>query len=210
MTDAAVLDSKSQFAVRVGRNPSQVTRWIAKGLLTGDALVGTGTSARINVAEALRQLSKKLDLSQQLAQAHPLIGLPTAAAPDPTTAASSVTRAPAAAPLAAGADALADARNEQIELRNAKLRADIERGAREDAVASGQLVDIGAVKRALGRQLQPLATVFDQVPAAVAKPLAEQFGLPYNEVLIAVRHAMRHQRHQLSETLSSMAEGTAA
>jgi hypothetical protein len=200
MSDTDTL-TKSQFADRLGRHPSQVTRWIETGKLCGDALIGEGRSARINLPKALAQLNMSLDLGQQLAQSRPI--LPGQSAP------SAPPREPAAQPMG-DIDTVDAARAEQLRLTNEKLRQTIERGAREDAVAAGQLVDIGAVRRALNRQLQPLATIFDQLPAAIAKPLSEQFGVSYNEMLIAVRHAIRHQRHQMSETFEAMERSTVA
>lgn len=199
MTEAAVL-SKSQFAAQVGRDPAQVTRWIQAGKLSGEALVGEGRSARINLVAALRQLNIALDLGQQLAQAKPI--LPGQQVLDVAT---EQPRAPAALP-AGSVEAL---REEQLRLSADKLRQQIERGAREDAVAAGQLVDIGAVKRALARQLQPLRALFDKMPVAIAKPISEQFGLPYNEVLIAVRNVLRRERQQFADITESLERSTA-
>lgn len=202
MTEAAVL-SKSQFAERVGRDPAQVTRWIQGGKLSGDAIVGEGRSARINLAAALRQLNIALDLGQQLAQAKPI--LPGQQSLDVGTV-----QARALAALPTGdRDAVELLREEQLRLNSEKLRQQIERGAREDAVAAGQLVDIGAVKRALARQLQPLRALFDKMPVAIAKPISEQFGLPYNEVLIAVRAVLRRERQQFADVTDSLERSTA-
>jgi hypothetical protein len=200
--------TKLQFAQRLGRNPSQVTRWIAAGKLQGMAIVGEGRGARINLPEALRQLNMSLDIGQQLAQSKPILpgqqlAIDMAARAAPTAHATDID-------TAAVADPVERARLERLNLDNERLRQNIERGAREDAVAAGELVDVGAVRRALGRQLQPLATIFDQLPAAIAKPLAEQFGLPFNETLIAVRQAVRHQRHQLAETLAAVGQSVDA
>lgn len=68
--------TKGEFAKLVGRAPSAVSNWIAEGKLTGDALVGEGHRARINVEVALGQLGVTLDLSQQLAQRSPILTAP--------------------------------------------------------------------------------------------------------------------------------------
>lgn len=199
--------TKSQFAERLGRHPSQITRWIEAGKLQGKALVGDGRTARISLTEALRQLNLSLDIGQQLAQAKPI--LPGQQLLGTDAPAESRARQATAAAQPSG-DAVERERLERLQLDNERLRQTIERGAREDAVAAGQLVDIGAVRRALGRQVQPLATIFDQLPAAIAKPLAEKFGLPFNETLIEVRQAVRHQRHQLAETIEAMGQSVTA
>lgn len=68
--------TKGKFAKLVARTPSAVSNWIAEGKLSGDALVGEGHRARINVEVALEQLGVTLDLSQQLAQRSPVLNMP--------------------------------------------------------------------------------------------------------------------------------------
>ena len=197
MQTAGVI-SKKQFADQLQRNPSQITRWIESGKLTGTALVGEGRNARINVAEALRQLNIHLNIGQQLAQDRPVPAAPM------------LDLAAPAAEYASTDSAVEAGRLEKIRLDNARLRQQIERGAREDAVAAGQLVDVAAMRRALARQLQPLRALFDQLPAAIAKPISEQFGLAYPEVLIAVRAALRGKQMAMAETLETLERSTAA
>jgi len=216
---APQLATKSEFAALVCRDPAFVSRAIKSGKLSGSALVGAGVHARIDVAEAMRQLGLKLDLSQQLAQARPILPGATAlpdpagASPDSRDQAMIAVERPAAAgpfPAAAGdadTDSLADQRVEALRLKNAQLRQNLERGAREDAVAAGQLVDAAAVSRALQRQVQPLASVFDELPSAIAKPISEQFGVAYPELLIAVKQAVRRQRVALAEKVQALATG---
>lgn len=216
MSDAAVVEvmTKSDFAAHISRHPAFVTRAIDQGKLSGAALIGEGRGTRINVQEALRQLQKKLDLGQQLAQAKPIHQLAIQSSTAPSSSASTVDaveRPAGGDSLApAGDDRLAAERAEQIQLRNAKLRAEIERGAREDAVAAGQLVDAIAVSRALARQVAPLISTFDELPAAIAKPIAEEFGLPYPEVLIAVRRAVSKTRTAWAERAAAVGRVSAA
>jgi len=61
--------SKNEFAARRGVHKSAVSHWIKDGRLYGDALVGTGRTAKINVAVAEAQLSRTLDLGQRLVHA---------------------------------------------------------------------------------------------------------------------------------------------
>ena len=71
--------SKGDFAKRRGVSAAAVSQWISSNRLTGDALVGEGRFAKINVAEAERQLGVTLDLGQQMARG----GRPTASAAAP-------------------------------------------------------------------------------------------------------------------------------
>ena len=182
----APLATKSQFAAIIGRDPAFVTRAIQSGKITGAALVGKGRSARVVVDLARQQLGMVLDLSQQLAQARPIL----------------TTVLPVGATSAASDEDASEqhaARAEQIRLRNHKLRGEIEDAETERAINAGQLVDRHQVANALNRQLGFLASVFDEIPQALAKPLAEAFGLNYAEVLIAVKQALRAQRQTFAD-----------
>jgi hypothetical protein len=208
---AAEILTKSDFAARISRHPAFVTRAIEQGKLSGAALIGEGRGTRIAVAEALRQLSIKLDLGQQLAQASPIIprslasaAPPLSAAPlfrgDDAAAAAGYPPSPAAAADAGvSLDELELERADQVRLRNQKLRAEIARIERDDAVAAGDLVSAVAIKRALAAQLAPLVNTFDELPAAIAKPIADEFGLSYPAVLIAVKTAIRHARSAFAD-----------
>ena len=212
-TIAAEILTKSDFAAHIARHPAFVTRAIESGKLSGAALVGEGRGTRIRVAEALRQLSIKLDLGQQLAQAKPIISPASQHGITPPDGANGrpVERPADAYPMAsAGDDLLADQRAEQVKLRNEKLRGEIERGAREDAVAAGQLVDAMAVSRALARQIAPLVNTFDELPAAIAKPISEEFGLSYPDVLIAVRRSINKTRTAWAERAAAVGRVNAA
>lgn len=202
MSAAPLLATKSQFAAMIGRDPAFVTRAIGTGKLTADALEGSGRSARIRIDAAKRQLGMALDLGQQLAQKSPLIFADAFA--------------PALAPGGPAADGEIDTpvlhreREEQIRLRNAKLRLEVERGERDAAAASGELVDRAGVAAALTRQFAFLATVFDEIPQALAKTLSEQFGIGYAELLIAIKAGVRTQRTGFAERVRATAAQHAA
>ena len=66
--------TKGRFAELVGRSPACVSGWIRDGKLHGNALVGEGRYALVNVDVAIQQLGPALDLGQQLAQPRPIIG----------------------------------------------------------------------------------------------------------------------------------------
>ena len=58
--------SKSAFAQIVGVSAARVSKWLADGKISGDALVGRGHRARIRVAVAQAQLKRNLDPVQFL------------------------------------------------------------------------------------------------------------------------------------------------
>lgn len=66
---AAGIMTKQQFAASLSRDPSALSHWIRTGKLHGDALIGSGRNARINVAVARAQLGTNLSLGHQLGYA---------------------------------------------------------------------------------------------------------------------------------------------
>lgn len=188
--------SKAEFAKLVKRDPAFVSRAIASGRLHGAALVGEGRGARIRVAAAFEQLGRALDLSQQLAQEKPI--LPERAAP-----VAGLLLEDGDGGERAGVHGL---REESLELRNRKARLELERMERDQLRQAGELVPAADVAAALRRQLQPLVATFDEVPAAVAKVIAEQFGAPYPDVLIAVKGAIRQQRSAWAARAAAVGE----
>jgi len=213
--------TKARFAEMVGRHPAFVTRAIADGKLKGGALVGEGRGTRIRVAEALGQLGRVLDVSQQLAQERPILPAPDL-----------IRGRVAAGPAAGGAldvpdqvrdddldqgrdskderDGLHGLREEQLELRNRKARLEIQRAEREALEAAGALVLAADVTAALRRQVGPLVATFDEVPASVAKAVSEVHGLVYAEVLITVKAALRVQRAAWAERARALERGVSA
>lgn len=204
MTGGGKIVSKSQFAQIVGRNPAFVTRAIAAGRISGDALVGDGRSARIRVDLAMQQLARALDVSQQLAQPRPILpetggrvvstGVISGAERDLLSVAAAGPVAGEAGGAPVGGGAIQDLPEEQLELRNRKVRLEVERAEREQQLEAGRLVVAADVANALRRQLAPLMATFDEVPAAVAKAVSEGHGVGYSEVLITIKSAIREQR----------------
>jgi hypothetical protein len=57
---------KSAFAKHLGVSAARVSQWVSTGLIDGEALVGTGRSARIVVEIANAQLRERLDQTRRL------------------------------------------------------------------------------------------------------------------------------------------------
>ncbi len=58
---------KSTFAKLRGVSPGRVSQWLANGLISGEAIVGAGRSARIIVEIANEQLRERLDQTRRIA-----------------------------------------------------------------------------------------------------------------------------------------------
>lgn len=117
--------TKSEFAKRVGKLPSAVSNWIARGKLSGSALTADG---RIVVDEALRQLDMTVD--------------PGRGAPPPAMRPAADAAQPEPGSLAA-----LRIRRETLAIEQAERQAAIERGelVQSDAVArqwSGELEEL--------------------------------------------------------------------
>jgi hypothetical protein len=199
---AGEIVTKSQFAELVKRDPAFVSRAIASGKIHGEALIGEGSRARIVVAVALSQLGKSLDLGQQLAQQAPI--LPGDA---PTGSGDLVERAEADAAELGG---IHGDRARQVQLRNRKLEAELLKQEIDLRERAGELVEASAVAAALRRQLGPLVATFDEVPPAVSKAIADAYGLPYSEVLITVKGALRQSRDAWATRAAALAASAEA
>lgn len=172
--------TKAEFAKLVQRDAAFVSRAISSGRICGDGLVGEGRGARIRVVVALEQLGRSLDLSQQMAQAAPIL---------PEISGGAL---PLDAPEAPSA--IHGLREESIELKNKKYRLDLEKAERQQLRESGELVLAADVAATLRKQIGPLVATFDELPAVIAKAVSEAHSLPYPETLITVKGAIRTQR----------------
>ena len=59
--------SKQSFAELIGVTPARLSQYLAEGRISGEAIVGVGRHARINVAVAQAQLKTRLDITQRIA-----------------------------------------------------------------------------------------------------------------------------------------------
>lgn len=121
--------SKSEFAARLGKRPSAVSNWIARGKLAGAALMADG---RIVVDEALRQLSITVD--------------PGRGAPPPAER-----QAPDAAAPEPGSLAALRIRRETLAIERAERNAAIERGelVRADEVSRAWATELAELLAAI-------------------------------------------------------------
>jgi hypothetical protein len=165
--------NKSQFARMVNRNPSQVTRWIEEGKLSGAALDGEGRGARIVVDVAKRQLGLTLDAAQQFSQASPLLDL-EGSGTEPTM--------------------IDNMKLHHLNARNRKMMADATRTEIELDKLRGTLVDVNLVRGAFNVRLQELVGWVDSLPEVIGNPLAEEFSLDKVAFRIALRRMMSAER----------------
>jgi hypothetical protein len=169
LTDEVV--TKKAFAALVKVTPSCVSHWIGTGKIGGDALVGTNCRARVRVGVALAQLGRNLDPVQHLGDnGRAKLG------------------AAAAAPIEDGIKA---ARLTQLELANAKARA-------EAAVLSGRYVEASGARQEMGKIAGRMVAAFEGALPELADAVAAESSIPPRDALHALRTAWRAVRARLS------------
>jgi hypothetical protein len=186
MTNHDVI-TKSAFAAMVGVSAPRVSEWLAEKKIFGDALVGTGCRARINVAVAREQLRKNLDPRQHL-------GMNGKARLDgPTAATSALEARPTAAsgsPREAEAsveDCIKRERFEQLALSNAKER--------EAASArSGRYILADDARLATGRAVGRLLTTIEAGLTELANAIVVNPPASPRDALRVLRAAWREIR----------------
>ncbi len=163
--------TKSEFAGLIGVSRGRVSQMLAARQIDGDAIVGEGRSARINVEVARRQLDARLDLGQRLG-ANGRARL-DAESSDPTDA------------------AIKRQRLAQLELANEKARA-------EAAASSGRYVEADGARQEMGKIAGRLLASFEGGLPELASALAGHFQLPQRDVLHVLRTAWRGLRARLA------------
>jgi hypothetical protein len=157
--------TKGQLATIAGVSAGRVSQWIAEGKIHGDALIGEGRAAQINLDIAQQQLGLTLDFDQRQAQA-----LAKPAAPSATVTPEQQRIAAVKADMA------------EIELR--KLQ-------REERAAAGIYVLATKARQAWGRELTELMTAIEQWLPEVALQMAEAHGIDHKAATTLLRQSFR-------------------
>lgn len=175
--------SKGAFAIRLGKMPSAVSNWIARGKLAGAALTADG---RISVEEALRQLRLNVD---------PGIGRPSTG--DLSTAAM-----PAAPPAAPEMSSSEPAGQQTLaQLRLARERLSLEAQERAAAIERGELVRAAEASRAWAAELEDLVIAVEQFVI----DLPTKLGLG-REAVDTARREWREFRRRRAEQASAVTD----
>lgn len=186
--------SKGEYAALKGRGPSAVSNWITEGRISAEAIVGTGARAKIWVEQADRDLSRRLDLGQQLAQDKPITG-DAPGAPPPTAA------PPPAVDEFTGRIKAARAEAEERKNRIA---------AREELIDNGRLVPADQVRAEMGKLAQRIEDRNAGLLADFAAGLAEKFSIDQRDVLHLLRAIRTQKRREWAEVIKAELEATPA
>jgi plasmid maintenance system antidote protein VapI len=171
--------TKGQFATIVGVSPGRVSQWISEKKIHGDALIGEGRSAMINLDVAQDQLGRTLDFDQRQAQA---IAKPAAPAASLT-------------PDQLRIHAV-KAETAEIELR--KLQ-------RQEQEQQGILINAAQARQAWGREIADLIAAIEQWLPEAALRLERDLGVEHKAATSALRAAFRELRTKRADLARSAA-----
>lgn len=165
--------TKGRFAEICNVSAGRVSQWLADGKISGDAIVGEGRGAQIDVEKAQAQLRGKLDIDQR----HSGNGLATNL----------------------GGESGPVDRPDTVESQIAKERLiGLQRANREkatdEAVRLGQLLDAAEARLATGKEVARLIARLEGALPEFAAAIAAKFKLPARDVLHELKGKWRQVR----------------
>lgn len=204
--------SKSEFARLSNVSAARVSQWIAEKKIYGEAIVGQGREAKINVAIARAQLRQNLDISQRMGNglSTQLDGPAPAATTVPATPAP-VDQVPTAQVLPfqrpAPTEPVRDPIEEQIKRERLETaRRTNRKMAEEEAARNGRYVLADDARREVGKASTQFLSSTEGWLAELASKMAAKFSLPQRDVLHLVRSEFRDFRAGLSSAMRQQAE----
>lgn len=189
---APAVVSKGEFAQLINVSAGRVSQYISEGKLTGDALVGEGRSARINVAVARQQLRRRIDVGQRFGN-----GATTRLdfeAEEPEEGASRARER--SNPVA---DAIAEEKLKDLRSRNREA-------AEKELARRGTYVLASEVSAAMAGMAGGMLTVFEGALSDLATSISAKFELPQRDVLHLLRQEFTALRAKASEAARRRAE----
>jgi hypothetical protein len=170
--------TKSELADRLGRHKSQVSRWIAYGQISAEAIVGEGVKSKIWLERAEADLRAHLAPGSQVSRERPI-----------------AVGAPKADGLPAPVDDLARRRKADAD----RAEADAIAAQRKNAVDEGRWIEQAAAARTWARELSKLLSDIETfLGTTLARALVDggycRPGLSWKELSVAIRAAWRGNR----------------
>jgi len=163
--------SKQSFAELIGVTPARLSQYLAEGRISGEAIVGVGHHARINVTLAQAQLKSRLDITQRIANGRArLDGTAAAAVED-------------------------DIKAERL----AQLRHFNQRAAEEAALRAGAYVRASDVRQQFGTIAARMLSTFEASFAPIANAIIASRAETPRDVLRAMRSTWRDFRAQAAK-----------
>jgi predicted transcriptional regulator len=164
--------SKQSFAEFIGVTPARLSQYLAEGRISGEAVVGVGRHARINVAVAQAQLKTRLDITQRIANGRARLD-------------------------GAGAAAVEDGIKAE---RLAQLRHLNQRAAEEAALRAGAYVKAADARQQFGNIAARLMSTFEASFVLIANAIVASRAQTPRDILRAMRSTWREVRTQTAKT----------
>jgi hypothetical protein len=178
--------SKGEFAQHVNLSAARISQMIADGTIGGDALVGEGRNARINVEVATRQISTRRDPGQSLGN-----GLKARldGAPKPP---SLVDREPETAELI------------QLERLEAERRRN-RQAERDEAIAEGKLVPADELAAQVRKVARDTVELFTGMAPDLANAISAKYELPARDLQHLIVEVMNAKRAAAAKQIETAA-----
>jgi hypothetical protein len=176
--------SKGEFATIIKVSPGRVSQMISEGKISGDAIVGEGRSAKINVEVARQQIRARTDVGQSLGNGAGTRVYETA--PVTTVADTSSPRPPTVDD---------ELRRERL----ANLRFQNRRAAEEERERQGLYVRTDQVQAEMTKLAAQMLTIFEGAFPDLANALSAKFDLPQRDILHILREQGRAVRQKAAD-----------
>lgn len=178
--------AKGKFAEMMNVSPGRVSQWLSEGKISGDAIVGDGRMAKINVSVARQQLASSIDIGQSLGN-----GLSTNLVPADR----------------GNPDDLEDSARARIELNKAQ-QAEIttRRMIEQDRLNRGRYVPAELVGTATAKAVAAILDTLDGSIAEVANALAAKLNAPKRDIAHELAQQFRQIRANAETVLRAQAE----
>lgn len=198
--------SKGEFAKRLGRSNGAVSQWIKNGIIGGDAIVGKGQRAKLNLEIALQQVRERLDVGQRggngyntnLEEGADLLSAAAQEVAEPEKnfpSSSSEQSGGGGLKQPSAADQL---QHEKLK----KARRDNERDEERRLKEVGIFTSTEEAAAAAVGLAHEFIRALDRAVPVVSQAMAEQFeGVPMRDATLFISKQFRVIRERLSETL---------
>jgi len=180
---------KGDFAQLRGVTPGRVSQWIAAGQISGDAIVGEGRTALIDVDLACQQLGVTLDAIQLSAQARPI--------PQPARPAGAELPTPPAFNDAQQRTLLARAEQAEINARQAR---------REEEAQQGVYIRTEDARREFSKVLTEVMSSIEELMPTLGDALAAELKIDGKAATVILRRQLRAWRERQSTAARQIAD----
>lgn len=186
---------KGKFAELINVSAGRVSQYITERKIYGEAIVGNGRSAKINVPIAQQQLRKTLDVAQSLGN-----GLDTDLGSIVQSAPGS-TESRSAEDLPATSSVEDQIRAEKLKTEQLRVR----RLEEDEALRQGRYVLANDARAEQTRQAGLMLKVFEGGLADMATGIAAEFKLPQRDVLHCLKASYRQVRNRAAKDFEKAA-----